>query len=55
MTFNLEVSFDTFGKELGLLGVSVSSFVTKFKHRIVLRGPLVLRKFVILCHGFFWI
>ena len=47
--FNAEVSLDTFGKELGLFGVSFGSLITKFK----LRGPLGLRKFVILRHDFF--
>ena len=28
MTLNAEVSFDTFGKELGLFGVSFGSLVT---------------------------
>ena len=38
MTLNAEVSFDTFGKELGLLGASLGSFVTWFKHRIATGG-----------------
>ena len=36
MTRNVEVSFDTFGKELGLLGVSLDSLVTHFKRRIAM-------------------
>ena len=34
MTLSADVSFDTFGKELGLLEVSFGSLVTKFKCRI---------------------
>ena len=51
MTLNTEVSFDTFGKELGLFRVSFGSLVTYFKCRIATGG---LRKFVILRHDF-WI
>ena len=52
MTLNAEVSFDAFGKELGLFRVSFGSIITWFKCRIA-KGPFVLRKFVILCHDFF--
>ena len=34
MTLDAEVSFDTFGKELGLFGVSFGSLITLFKRRI---------------------
>ena len=34
MNLNAEVSFDTFGKELGLLRVSLGSLVTYFKRMI---------------------
>ena len=34
MTLNAEVSFDTFGKELGLFGVSFDSLITLFERRI---------------------
>ena len=34
MALNAEVSFNTFGKELGLLGVGLGSLATYFKRRI---------------------
>ena len=52
MTLNAEVSFDTFGKELGLFGVSFGSLIIWFKRRIA-TGPFGFTKFVILRHDFF--
>ena len=52
MTLNAEVSFDTFGNELGLLGASVGSLVTYLERRIAL-GAFRFKEFVILLHDCF--
>ena len=52
MTLDAEVSFDAFGKELGLFGVGLGSLVTLFKRRIATGAfrfkeiCYLLRKFV---------
>ena len=52
MTLNAEVSFDTISKEWGLFRVSFGSLVPNLSIEY-LRGPLGLRKFVILRHDCF--
>ena len=52
MTLNAKVSFDTFGRELGLFGVSLPVLLPSLSVGW-LRGPFGLRKFVILSHDFF--
>ena len=49
MTLNAEVSFDTFGKELSLLGVSFGSL---FLRSLSVGDSYGLRRFVILRHDF---
>ena len=42
--------FGTFGKELGLFGVSFDSLVTKFKRRIATVGATVAFRFEEICY-----
>ena len=51
MTLNAEVSFDTFGKALGLFGL-VSAVLLPCLSLGQPREPLGLKKFVILRHDF---
>ena len=52
MTLNAEVSFDAFGKELGLFGVCLAVLLPNLSVGL-LRGTFGLRKLVILRHDFF--